>query len=328
MIAIFTFLFLATAVLAKERHRNRWDDLADSELKLEDLMGNEFLEGKAHWARYVVGVLAVVLFLTTCGGCLMLLCYANFLCFGCCGSTGRVFFRFLRALGRCLCFWRKPVEYGCVSSYAPFAGDFDQAASECHRELVPLTNSRGVLVHVPYCQRHSKPLQERIFKKDRRFEANATYPINVHFGEAHTRLAVAALVNEEVARARTYKNQADGYIYMFHNTDDTRYVKFPPASGEPYLYKIGMTERTPKERLSEWSGAVMDGAWRTSSVFAAEQLIHAMHAQDRIARFNVGGEKQKFEVEWFYATKEDLQQTIGRVIDTIKSKHWDDLKQI
>ena len=333
MIAFLLLLLLfVIVVLPKEQthekhpqRRKHWDDLNEAEEKLEEMMlKSEFLTGHAHWVRYMVGAIAVVLFLTTCGGCMIMVCRANFTCCLCFGSLARFVFRGLRAI---CCFWRQPVEYGCWKTYAPFANDFEHADSACERELVPVVNSRNVRVVVPYCQRHGKMLRDHIFTEDRRWEANATYPLNIHFGDAPAKLDIPKLVAEELSHVST--NREDGFIYLFHNIDDTRIVRYPPASPEePYLFKIGKTTRTTKERLSEWPGAVKDAEWATARVAAAEPLIHTLLAQQRISRFNVSERERKFENEWFYATRREIEETVRRVLAAIKANRLDDLKQI
>jgi hypothetical protein len=320
------FSLLAVAHLARAQ-----DQFDEAERRL-----NELLNGEAGVMRYVVGAIAIVLFICVVCGFIVWLAYLVCNCCRCFRGFVRLAARGMRSLCSCLCFWRSKESYGCMSTCTPFTGEFEDAEFPCPRALATMKNASGVDVEVSYCAKHIDPMLRRVFMRGAPFEKGGTkYPINVHFGEKVKTIDLPTVVKHEIKQAEAIKKsggQQAGFVYRFKSKEDLALVE-EPTPDKPYLYKIGMmritAERTvAKQRVDEWHGSVFGNVegvdyWRTKDAASAEQLVHAMLAKNRIARFN--RKEKKFEVEWFFVPLDDVIETIKLVIEAVDKQQFEPL---
>jgi hypothetical protein len=299
------------------------DSLDEAERRM-----NELLNGEASPWRYIVGTVAIIAFICVACGFVIWLFYLSCLCCKCFGGAFRGLWRFLRWIFSCCC--GKKETYGCLSTYAPYTGEFEEADFPCAKKLARIKNASGVQVEIPYCSEHVNPLVRRVFVRGAPFEkGNKKYPINFEFGKSKKSQTVIANIEAEIVRAEKVPVRQPGFIYRFEAEQDVAIVDLPGAD-KPYLYKIGMTrQKSAKDRTSQWPESVFGNVenvdyWKTNDAPSAESLIHAFLAKKRLMRFNT--KTQDFEIEWFYVTLNELTETVEFVINSVASNDWKRLR--
>ena len=312
----------------------------DKDLELAEQRMKDFLAGEASIWVYLAGIVAIVLFLCFIVGIIIWACS---MIFSCCMCTNRFFGCFGRAVKWFFCFVFRRRRYSdvaaeigvnkkrCLSSYQPHDNVFDEPDEECVNSLVSMTNARGVKVLTPYCEAHIGTLPDKVFKKAKPFESpSSRYSLNVYFTDIFERepAAFATLVEAAIKVANSAPKAPRGFVYIFRSRDDLEASPYV-ADSKPYFFKIGMThDKTAKERVDQWSGSVFGNVegvdfWRVVDASRAEVLVHTLLARERVARFNK--RDNKFEVEWFFQSRDQIRNTIVGVVEAVQTRNFDNL---
>lgn len=125
------------------------------------------------------------------------------------------------------------------------------------------------------------------------------------------------------------KPREDGFLYIYVSQFDLeqRHVALGDVTqDETFFYKIGMTTRSPYQRVREQPGAVFpSGATRGVAgkdwvpvrwALTAESLVHGALAGVRYRRFDA--EESSFEQEWFLTDYETARRVLIKAREFMK----------
>lgn len=313
--ALFLPLLLSAVTAFTEK------DMDDAERRMHEL-----LNGEASIARYVVGLLVLVIgFCFVCGS----LIWCCQVLFGCCSFTKSCFsclFGLCRSKKK-----QKDDNLQCFGQYMPASGKYNKGRGLCVKKPAEITNAGGNRVLVPFCPDHVGELQEALFEPGAPFEnkGRARHSINFFFGRAGDPDYDPRIdLPEEIKKAKD-RVRRQGFIYIFRSKEDMKLVKYP-GDKQPYFFKIGKTELpSAAERVRQWEDSNFGNVenvdyWRVDSATNAETLIHLLCGKARIRRFD--RIDQAFEIEWFFDTREHLTKSMQAVVDADRKNNYDSLR--
>jgi hypothetical protein len=209
--------------------------------------------------------------------------------------------------------------------------------TDCTNKRMLIGNSFNRAVLIALCEEHARTEHGEHATILERFEAAPSkYTCNFHFlrnpfssdGNERAQKFLRETIERSVAAlAAPDAASKKGFIYMFTSQDDGK----PPENIEqPWLFKIGeTTQGSAAASVADWdkpAGKTVNflnvegfGWWHTKNAPVAEALIHAVLVRKRYVRFNALRDKN--EVEWFYASYKQVQETIVRILRQVDEKN-------
>jgi len=182
----------------------------------------------------------------------------------------------------------------------------------------------------PFCASHLELHKSLRCEKARRFDCERL-PFTERFYRREPE--VEKLLQKQLKEAEK-STHADGFLYVYvsqYDLDHQRFDKDKLPADDTFFYKIGMTTRTPYQRIKEQRGAVfLSGAkrgiegqdyFRVSKALSAEKLVFAKLADVRYRRFDCG--TVSFQKEWFLATKDLVLATMEKAVDIVNSNSFE-----
>jgi len=181
----------------------------------------------------------------------------------------------------------------------------------------------------PYCRDHMNSHRLLRCEAARRFD-NDRFPYAENY--FRDKPNCDRLVEEAVAEAerRSGRSKA-GFLYVYvsaFDLDEQRVDLDKLEENETFFYKIGLTERTPYQRIREQAGAVFPSGdkygvegqdyFRVDDVVGAEKIAHARLCAVRYRRFDQ--EDAAFEKEWFLTTYGLVNDVMKRSADIVNKK--------
>lgn len=176
----------------------------------------------------------------------------------------------------------------------------------CQKERL-LLHSNSLAPYCRDCYRTKKtlrPLEAQLFE-------NSRYPWIEQYPQR--KCDPIREIKKELQQAKSRKSSGSfkpGYIYIYVSTFDLDAKRIQPefiAPEDLFIYKIGMTTRTPRKRINEQEGAVFlsgtrEGVkaqdwFKVSDADSAEQIAHALLCDVRVRRFDQ--DESSWEKEWF-----------------------------
>lgn len=213
----------------------------------------------------------------------------------------------------------------------------------CRKRRMLINNCAKRAVLIAQCEEHTNTSHGgraltlgSLERPDSRYQCNFHYLDEPFSGpgrqEAQRRLEETIVWAEHQLAKPPSPERKKGFIYVFSSKDDGRR---PDEPEKHWFYKIGETTQAHAiDRVNEWNkeednSLVFDdsegvGWWPTNNAPVAEALVHAMFGIKRYVRFNA--RRDKDEIEWFFASRKEIQETIARVVKRVDAGDFSALK--
>lgn len=196
----------------------------------------------------------------------------------------------------------------------------------CRRERYRL-HERSL---APYCSEHYAKQRQRRDPSARQFD-NDRYSWSEKFHAG----PVEGLLGKALAEAAERENtdDTDGFIYMYvtaYDLTEQRIDLDKLEDDDLFFFKVGMTVRSPDQRLREHDSALFPTGSKRGvegqDVFAvdnarsAESIAHALLAGVRYRRFDQID--AAFEKEWFLSTFRKVNEAMKCAAERVNSRNF------